>query len=61
MWGIDCVQTGGSSGGSFLADFDAAGGGGYLVGNISVSAGSSEYHPVLGNEALDLYRRAGAA
>ncbi|MEU6443773.1 trypsin-like peptidase domain-containing protein [Streptomyces sp. NPDC047046] len=59
MWGIDCVQTGGSSGGGFLADFD--GGGGYLVGNISVSAGSSEYHPVLGNEALDLYRRAGAA
>lgn len=61
MWGIDCVQTGGSSGGGFLADFDTASGGGYLVGNISVSAGSSEYHPVLGNEALDLYRRAGAA
>ncbi|WP_433340350.1 trypsin-like serine peptidase [Streptomyces sp. CA-253872] len=61
MWGIDCVQTGGSSGGAFLADFDAGSGGGYLVGDISVSAGSSEYHPVLGNEALDLYRQAGAA
>ncbi|NUS85098.1 MAG: hypothetical protein HOY75_20785 [Streptomyces sp.] len=61
MWGIDCVQTGGSSGGGFLADFDTSNGGGYLVGNISVSAGNNEYHPTLGNEALDLYRQAGAA
>ncbi|MEK8169411.1 hypothetical protein NKH77_05220 [Streptomyces sp. M19] len=59
MWGIDCVQTGGSSGGGFLADFD--GSGGNLVGNISVSAGDNEYHPYLGNEALDLYNQAGAA
>ncbi|OPF84767.1 hypothetical protein VT50_0201840 [Streptomyces antioxidans] len=59
MWGIDCVQTGGSSGGSFLADF--SGGGGYLIGNISVSAGTNEYHPTLGNEALGLYQQAGAA
>ncbi|MFJ4920304.1 trypsin-like serine peptidase [Streptomyces sp. NPDC088725] len=61
MWGIDCVQSGGSSGGGFLADFDTSTGGGSLVGNISVSAGSNEYHPTLGNEALDLYRQAGAA
>ncbi|MFD7924088.1 trypsin-like serine peptidase [Streptomyces sp. NPDC059740] len=61
MWGIDCVQTGGSSGGGFLADFDTAAGSGYLVGNISVSAGSNEYHPFLGNEALGLYQQAGAA
>ncbi|MEU5028433.1 trypsin-like serine peptidase [Streptomyces milbemycinicus] len=61
MWGIDCVQTGGSSGGGFLADFDTSNGGGYLIGNISVSAGNNEYHPTLGNEALDLYRQAGAA
>jgi hypothetical protein len=59
MWGIDCVQTGGSSGGGFLADF--SGGGGYLLGNISVSAGQNEYYPTLGNEALTLYRQAGAA
>lgn len=61
MWGIDCVQTGGSSGGGFLADFNTSNGGGYLIGNISVSAGNNEYHPTLGNEALDLYRQAGAA
>ncbi|MEW2518394.1 trypsin-like serine peptidase [Actinacidiphila alni] len=60
MWGIDCVQTGGSSGGGFLSNFNASGGGGYLVGNISVSAGSNEYHPYLGNEALSLYQQAGA-
>jgi V8-like Glu-specific endopeptidase len=60
MWGIDCVQTGGSSGGGFLAGFDASTGGGYLVGNISVSAGSNEYHPYLGNEALGLYQQAGS-
>lgn len=61
MWGIDCVQSGGSSGGAFLGDFDASTGSGTLVGNISVSAGDNEYHPTLGNEALDLYRQAGAA
>ncbi|WP_307865312.1 trypsin-like serine peptidase [Streptomyces montanisoli] len=60
MWGIDCVQSGGSSGGGFLSNFDTSTGGGYLVGNISVSAGSNEYHPYLGNEALSLYQRAGA-
>ncbi|WP_345655979.1 trypsin-like serine peptidase, partial [Streptomyces tremellae] len=60
MWGIDCVQTGGSSGGGFLSGFDTSTGGGYLVGNISVSAGSNEYHPYLGNEALSLYQQAGA-
>lgn len=60
MWGIDCVQSGGSSGGGFLADFDTAAGAGALVGNISVSAGANEYHPTLGNEALDVYRQAGA-
>ncbi|MGW5694991.1 hypothetical protein ACWEWX_29800 [Streptomyces asiaticus] len=59
MWGIDCVQTGGSSGGGFLADF--SGGAGYLIGNISVSAGTNEYHPTLGNAALGLYQQAGAA
>jgi V8-like Glu-specific endopeptidase len=60
MWGIDCVQTGGSSGGGFLSNFDSSTGGGYLVGNISVSAGSNEYHPYLGNEALSLYQQAGS-
>ncbi|WP_329454778.1 trypsin-like serine peptidase [Streptomyces sp. NBC_01497] len=60
MWGIDCVQTGGSSGGGFLSGFDTSTGGGYLVGNISVSAGSNEYHPYLGNEALSLYQQAGS-
>ncbi|WP_435131515.1 trypsin-like serine peptidase [Actinacidiphila sp. bgisy144] len=61
MWGIDCVQTGGSSGGGFLASFDSSAGSGYLVGNISVSSGSNEYHPVLGNSALSVYQQAGAA
>ncbi|MFJ6571884.1 trypsin-like serine peptidase [Streptomyces sp. NPDC091292] len=61
MWGIDCVQTGGSSGGGFLADFNTGNGGGYLIGNISVSAGANEYHPTLGNEALAAYRQAGAS
>ena len=61
MWGIDCVQTGGSSGGGFLSTFDTSAGTGYLVGNISVSAGANEYHPVLGNEALSVYQQAGAA
>ncbi|MFE9766055.1 trypsin-like serine peptidase [Streptomyces sp. NPDC005808] len=61
MWGIDCVQTGGSSGGGFLSGFDTSTGSGYLIGNISVSAGNNEYHPVLGDEALDIYRQAGAA
>lgn len=61
MWGIDCVQTGGSSGGGFLAGFNTSDGGGYLIGNISVSSGANEYHPVLGNEALGVYNQAGAA
>lgn len=61
MWGIDCVQSGGSSGGGFLSNFDAGAGTGYLVGNISVSAGSNEYHPYLGDEALTTYQAAGAA
>ncbi|MFD6307979.1 trypsin-like serine peptidase, partial [Streptomyces sp. NPDC060223] len=51
MWGIDCVQTGGSSGGGFLSSFDTSNGSGYLIGNISVSSGSNEYHPVLTDEA----------
>ncbi|MFD4525484.1 trypsin-like serine peptidase [Streptomyces sp. NPDC058470] len=61
MWGIDCVQTGGSSGGGFLSSFDTSTGSGFLIGNISVSSGSNEYHPVLGDEALGVYRQAGAA
>jgi V8-like Glu-specific endopeptidase len=60
MWGIDCVQTGGSSGGGFLSGFDSSGAG-YLIGNISVSSGSNEYHPVLGDEALGVYNQAGSA
>ncbi|MFF6955020.1 trypsin-like serine peptidase [Streptomyces sp. NPDC008317] len=61
MWGIDCVQTGGSSGGGFLSNFDTGAGTGYLVGNISVSSGNNEYHPYLGDEALTTYQAAGAA
>jgi V8-like Glu-specific endopeptidase len=61
MWGIDCVQSGGSSGGGFLSSFDTSNGSGYLIGNISVSSGVNEYHPVLGNDALGVYNQAGAA
>ncbi|MBQ0849437.1 hypothetical protein J8N05_14625 [Streptomyces sp. BH-SS-21] len=61
MWGIDCVQTGGSSGGGFLADFRPATGKGVLIGNISVGAGDSEYHPYLGKVARTVYRKAGGA
>ncbi|MFJ7073689.1 trypsin-like serine peptidase [Streptomyces sp. NPDC098781] len=61
MRGIDCVQTGGSSGGGFLAGFDADKGSGYLVGNISVGNGVSEFHPRLGDEARKLYRKASRA
>ncbi|MFE4583389.1 trypsin-like serine peptidase [Streptomyces chartreusis] len=58
MRGIDCVQTGGSSGGGFLAGFDADKGSGYLVGDISVGNGVSEFHPRLGDAARTLYRKA---
>ncbi|MEU6554379.1 trypsin-like serine protease [Streptomyces sp. NPDC046915] len=58
MWGIDCVQSFGASGGGFLAGFKAATGSGYLVGNISVGNGTTEFHPHLGNDAKKLYRKA---
>ncbi|MCF3129224.1 trypsin-like serine peptidase [Streptomyces olivochromogenes] len=58
MWGIDCVQSFGASGGGFLAGFKEATGSGYLVGNISVGNGTTEFHPRLGNEAKKLYRKA---
>ncbi|WP_316751361.1 trypsin-like serine peptidase [Streptomyces herbicida] len=58
MWGIDCVQSFGASGGGFLAGFKEATGSGYLVGNISVGNGTTEFHPRLGNEAKNLYRKA---
>ncbi|MGW4758742.1 trypsin-like serine peptidase [Streptomyces chartreusis] len=58
MRGIDCVQTGDSSGGGFLAGFDADKGSGYLVGDISVGNGVSEFHPRLGDAARTLYRKA---
>ncbi len=58
VWGIDCVQTGGSSGGPFLANFDPSNGGGMQIGNISISAGSYEYHPYYGWEAEAAYNAA---
>jgi hypothetical protein len=58
VWGIDCVQTGGSSGGAFLANFDTASGGGMQIGNISISVGSYEYHPYYGKEAAGAYNAA---
>jgi hypothetical protein len=58
VWGIDCVQTGGSSGGPFLANFDPGNGQGMQIGNISISAGSYEYHPYYGWEAEDAYNAA---
>jgi hypothetical protein len=61
MWGIDCVQSGGSSGGGFLAGFKPATGKGFLIGNISVGAGNSEYHPYLGKVARTVYRKAAGA
>lgn len=60
VWGIDCVQTGGSSGGAFLAGFDTASGGGMQIGNISISVGSYEYHPYYGKEAAGAYNAAGS-
>ncbi|MFE6945697.1 trypsin-like serine peptidase [Streptomyces chartreusis] len=61
MWGIDCVQTGGSSGGAFLAEFKADKGVGVLVGNIAVGTDVSEYHPRLGDRARRLYKAASRA
>ncbi|MFJ8636389.1 trypsin-like serine peptidase [Streptomyces sp. NPDC093568] len=61
MWGIDCVQTGGSSGGAFLAEFKADKGVGVLVGNIAVGTDVSEYHPRLGDRARKLYKAASRA
>ena len=58
VWGIDCVQTGGSSGGPFLRDFDPSTGGGTQIGNISISVGDHEYHPYYGHEAADAYNGA---
>ncbi|WP_328869812.1 hypothetical protein OHT76_06650 [Streptomyces sp. NBC_00287] len=61
MWGIDCVQTGGSSGGAFLAEFKADKDVGVLVGNIAVGTEVSEYHPRLGDRARKLYKAASRA
>lgn len=60
VWGIDCVQTGGSSGGGFLANFQADGSG-MQIGNISIYVGDHEYHPYYGWEAGDAYTAAGQA
>ena len=60
VWGIDCVQTGGSSGGGFLANFQADGSG-MQIGNISIYVGDHEYHPYYGWEAGDAYTAAGRA
>lgn len=61
IWGIDCVQTGGSSGGPFLQNFDTSSGTGTQIGNISVSSGDYEWHPYYGSEAHDAYNEADAA
>ncbi|MFF0515575.1 ricin-type beta-trefoil lectin domain protein [Streptomyces sp. NPDC004250] len=58
MLGIGCVQTGGSSGGPFLADFDPSTGAGQAVGAISASAGGSEYYAPLRGSAEAIYRKA---
>ncbi|WP_255950334.1 trypsin-like serine peptidase [Streptomyces odontomachi] len=58
VWGIDCVQSGGSSGGPFLQNFDPSTGTGMQIGNISISAGSYEYHPYYGWEAAAAYNAA---
>ncbi|MGQ5637712.1 MULTISPECIES: trypsin-like serine peptidase [unclassified Streptomyces] len=60
IWGIDCVQTGGSSGGPFLARFDTGNGTGMQIGNISIGAGDYEYHPYYGKEAAGAYNEAGS-
>ena len=61
IWGIDCVQTGGSSGGPFLQNFDTSTGIGTQIGNISVSSGNNEWHPYYGKEAHAAYNAADAA
>lgn len=61
VWGIDCVQSGGSSGGPFLRDFDSGNGAGTQTGNISISVGDMEYHPYYGHEAADAYNGAQSA
>ncbi len=61
IWGIDCIQTGGSSGGAFLQNFDTATGVGMQIGNISVSGSGREWHPYYGWEAHDAYNSADTA
>ncbi|HEY3504876.1 MAG TPA: hypothetical protein VGN37_19085 [Actinocatenispora sp.] len=61
IWGIDCIQTGGSSGGPFLQGFDPSTGIGTQIGNISVSGSGREWHPYYGFEAHDAYNAADAA
>jgi hypothetical protein len=61
IWGIDCIQTGGSSGGPFLQNFDPSNGIGTQIGNISVSGSGREWHPYYGWEAHDAYNAADAA
>ncbi|WP_410597309.1 trypsin-like serine peptidase [Amycolatopsis sp. lyj-23] len=55
VWGIDCVQSGGSSGGAFLQGVDTGNGSGTQIGNISISVGNDEYHPYYGWEARAAY------
>jgi hypothetical protein len=61
IWGIDCIQTGGSSGGPFLQNFNTSTGIGTQMGNISVSGSGREWHPYYGSEAHDAYNAADAA
>ncbi|MFI6070262.1 trypsin-like serine peptidase [Actinoplanes sp. NPDC051343] len=61
IWGIDCIQTGGSSGGPFLQNFNTSNGIGTQTGNISVSGSGREWHPYYGREAHDAYLAADAA
>jgi hypothetical protein len=61
IWGIDCIQTGGSSGGPFLQNFNASDGTGTQIGNISVYGSGREWHPYYGWEAHDAYNAADAA
>jgi Trypsin-like peptidase domain len=61
IWGIDCIQTGGSSGGPFLQNFNTATGIGTQMGNISVSGSGREWHPYYGSEAHTAYNAADAA
>ncbi|MET8854244.1 hypothetical protein [Amycolatopsis sp. NPDC004625] len=55
VWGIDCVQGGGSSGGPFLQGFTTANGSGIQIGSISIGVGNYEYHPYYGWEARAAY------